>query len=212
MHLLFILIHVIFLLFFILGLFVSIPTHILATFLRKNRKAIDTQTDVIRSLAKDEQRIDSELIDTSPKSKKAAISDSRTNILIGLASVGLIYFVASTNDGFNDGSSSFTCGFTQSGLLDPKAWKLDLLVNKEWSEATLSGFKTKQNETFSISDSDKDYIFSGDMLYQQEGEPDELRYEKRYIFKKMITPNRWNVYYYADYDGDPVLAYACREN
>lgn len=170
------------------------------------------QTDVIRSLANAEGEADSETVDVKTKSQQTAVSDSKKYILVGLATVGFVYFVTSINDRLHEGSLRFTCGYTQAGLLDPTAHKFDLLIDGEWSAATLKGFMTGQDETFSITGSDKGYIFSGDMLYSQKGEPDELRYEKRYIFKKMITPDRWNSYHYANYDSDPVLAYACRED
>jgi hypothetical protein len=139
------------------------------------------------------------------------MSNSRRNIFIGLASAGLIYFVTSIDNGIDDGSSHFICGITQSGLLDPKAYKLDLVVNRDWSEATLTHLQNKKTERFSVSHSDLGYIFSGDMIYREEGKTDELRYEKRYVFKRMTTPKRWNAYYYANYDTDPVVLYACRE-
>jgi hypothetical protein len=139
------------------------------------------------------------------------MSDSHRNIILVIASVGLIYLVTSVNNGANDGSSNFVCGYTQSGLLDPKAYKLDLVVNRDWTEASFSGLKNAQDEALSITESDQGYIFSGDKRYREEGKPDELRYEKLYVFKKMTTPKRWNAYHFTNYETDPVVLYACRE-
>ena len=211
MHLVFFLTHVTFLLFFALVLWVSIPLHILVAYLRQNKMAIDRQTEMIRVSSEVSRCYDSEDIETVSEAKSQARNDNGRNIIIGLATALVIYFAVSSSSKLDDSSLNFLCGYTQSGLLDPKAYKLDLVVNHDWSEATLTDLQNKKTERFSVNDSDLGYIFSGDMIYREEGKTDELRYEKRYVFKRMTTPKRWNAYYYANYDTDPVVLYACRE-